>query len=126
MDCELALRILPTIFWLSRASTFLGAQKTRGAAKMVVETGEHPAKLKDMVATPAGTTVEGLFALEQGRLRAILISAVTEATKKPEAYCQPKRIEDYTNNHACECQPSVEELKSRAHGRAQTLICKAS
>jgi pyrroline-5-carboxylate reductase len=63
-------------------STILAAQTTLGAAKMVVETGEHPAKLKDMVATPAGTTVEGLFALEEGRLRAILISAVTEAAKK--------------------------------------------
>ena len=63
-------------------STILAAQTTLGAAKMVVETGEHPVKLKDMVATPAGTTVEGLFALEQGKLRATLISAVTEAAKK--------------------------------------------
>jgi pyrroline-5-carboxylate reductase len=63
-------------------SITLAAQTTLGAAKMVVETGEHPAKLKDMVATPAGTTVEGLFALEQGKLRATLISAVTEAAKK--------------------------------------------
>ncbi len=63
-------------------STVLAAQTTLGAAKMVVETGEHPAKLKDMVATPAGTTVEGLYALEQGKLRAVVISAVTEAAKK--------------------------------------------
>ncbi len=63
-------------------STILAAQTTLGAAKMVVDTGEHPVKLKDMVATPAGTTVEGLFALEQGNLRATLISAVTEAAKK--------------------------------------------
>ncbi len=63
-------------------STILAAQTTLGAAKMVVETGEHPVKLKDMVATPAGTTVEGLFALEQGKLRAILISAVTDASRK--------------------------------------------
>ena len=63
-------------------STVLAAQTTLGAAKMVVDSGEHPAKLKDMVATPAGTTVEGLFALEQGGLRATLISAVTEAAKK--------------------------------------------
>lgn len=63
-------------------SVILAAQTTLGAAKMVVETGEHPVKLKDMVATPAGTTVEGLFALEQGMLRATLISAVTEAAKK--------------------------------------------
>jgi pyrroline-5-carboxylate reductase len=63
-------------------SIVLAAQTTLGAAKMVIETGEHPAKLKDMVATPAGTTVEGLLALEQGKLRATLISAVTEATRK--------------------------------------------
>jgi pyrroline-5-carboxylate reductase len=63
-------------------SIILAAQTTLGAAKMVVETGEHPAKLKDMVATPAGTTVEGLLALEQGKLRATLITAVTEAAKR--------------------------------------------
>lgn len=63
-------------------SIVLAAQTTLGAAKMVIESGEHPAKLKDMVATPAGTTVEGLLALEQGKLRATLISAVTEATRK--------------------------------------------
>lgn len=63
-------------------SIILAAQTTLGAAKIVVETGEHPAKLKDMVATPGGTTVEGLLALEQGKLRATLISAVTEATRR--------------------------------------------
>jgi len=60
----------------------LAAQTTLGAAKMVVETGEHPAKLKDMVATPAGTTVEGLLELERGGLRAAIISAVTKATER--------------------------------------------
>ncbi|MCW4040696.1 MAG: pyrroline-5-carboxylate reductase [Candidatus Bathyarchaeota archaeon] len=63
-------------------SILLAAQTTLGAAKIVVETGDHPAKLKDMVATPGGTTVEGLLALEQGKLRATLISAVTEATRR--------------------------------------------
>ncbi|MCW3992945.1 MAG: pyrroline-5-carboxylate reductase [Candidatus Bathyarchaeota archaeon] len=56
-------------------SILLAAQTTLGAAKMVVETGEHPAKLKDMVATPAGTTVEGLLALEEGKLRAVTKAA---------------------------------------------------
>lgn len=60
----------------------LAAQTTLGAAKMVIETGEHPAKLKDMVATPAGTTVEGLLELEKGKLRAVIISAVTEAAER--------------------------------------------
>ena len=63
-------------------SILLGAQTTLGAAKMVVETEEHPAKLKDMVATPGGTTVEGLLALEEGRIRAVIIKAVTEAAEK--------------------------------------------
>ena len=63
-------------------SILLAAQTTLGAAKMVVETGEHPAKLKDMVATPGGTTVEGLLALEEGRIRAVMIKAVTDAAEK--------------------------------------------
>jgi len=63
-------------------STVLAAQTTLGAAKMVVETGEHPAKLKDMVVTPAGTTIEGLLELERYGLRAILISAVTKAAER--------------------------------------------
>jgi len=49
---------------------------------MVVETGEHPAKLKDMVVTPGGTTIEGLVELERGRVRATLIDAVIKATER--------------------------------------------
>jgi pyrroline-5-carboxylate reductase len=60
----------------------LAAQTTLGAAKMVVETGKHPVELKDMVATPAGTTVEGLLELEKGSLRATIISAVSKAAEK--------------------------------------------
>jgi pyrroline-5-carboxylate reductase len=63
-------------------STLLAAQTTLGAAKMVVETGEHPAKLKDMVVTPAGTTIEGLLELERSGLRAAIISAVTKAAER--------------------------------------------
>jgi pyrroline-5-carboxylate reductase len=63
-------------------SIFLAAQTTLGAAKMVVETGEHPAKLKDMVTTPAGTTIEGLLVLEEGKLRALIIEAVTKAAQR--------------------------------------------
>jgi pyrroline-5-carboxylate reductase len=65
-------------------SIFLAAQTTLGAAKMVVETGEHPAKLKDMVTTPAGTTIEGLLVLEEGKLRALIIEAVTKAAQRAE------------------------------------------
>jgi len=63
-------------------SIVLAAQTTLGAAKMVVDTGEHPAKLKDMVTTPAGTTIEGLLALEEGKLRAVIINAVTKAAER--------------------------------------------
>ena len=63
-------------------STLLAAQTMLGAAKMVVETGEHPTKLKDMVTTPAGTTIEGLLALEEGKLRAVIIKAVTKAAER--------------------------------------------
>jgi len=63
-------------------SIVLAAQMTLGAAKMVAETGEHPAKLKDMVTTPAGTTIEGLLALEEGKLRAVIINAVTKAAER--------------------------------------------
>jgi pyrroline-5-carboxylate reductase len=63
-------------------SITLAAQTTLGAAKMVVETGEHPAKLKDMVVTPAGTTIEGLLELERSGLRATMIMAVTKAAER--------------------------------------------
>lgn len=63
-------------------SLLLAAQTTLGSAKMVLETGEHPAKLKDMIATPAGTTVEGLLELEKGGLKATVISAVTKAAQR--------------------------------------------
>lgn len=63
-------------------SITLAAQTTLGAAKMVLETGEHPAKLKDMVATPGGTTVEGLLELEERAVRAAFISAVSKAAEK--------------------------------------------
>ncbi len=60
----------------------LSAQTTLGAGKMVVETGEHPAKLKDKVVTPGGTTIEGLIELERGRVRAALIDAVIRASER--------------------------------------------
>jgi pyrroline-5-carboxylate reductase len=63
-------------------ATLLAAQTMLGAAQMVLETGEHPAKLKDAVTTPAGTTVDGLLELEAGGVRVSLIKAVDRATQK--------------------------------------------
>ncbi|GKS58817.1 pyrroline-5-carboxylate reductase [Nitrospira sp.] len=60
----------------------LAAQTVLGAAKMVQDTGEHPARLKDRVASPGGTTIAGLHVLEQGRVRATLMSAVEAAAKR--------------------------------------------
>jgi pyrroline-5-carboxylate reductase len=63
-------------------ATRLAAQTVLGGAKMVIETGMHPGALKDMVASPGGTTIEGLHELEKGKLRATLINAVRAATDK--------------------------------------------
>jgi len=60
----------------------LAAQTVAGAAEMVLSTGRHPAVLKDEVTTPAGTTIAGLAALEDGNLRATLSNAVAAATKR--------------------------------------------
>ncbi|NLK29634.1 pyrroline-5-carboxylate reductase [Aminobacterium sp. EBM-42] len=53
-----------------------------GAAKLVLETGKHPAELKDGVVTPGGTTIEGLYELEEGAVRASFIRAIAEATRR--------------------------------------------
>lgn len=66
-------------------ATMLAAQTTYGSARMVLETGYHPALLKDAVTTPAGTTVDGILALEEGGLRATLIKAVKRATERAKA-----------------------------------------
>lgn len=63
-------------------ATLLAAQTTFGAAKMVLDTGYHPALLKDAVTTPAGCTIDGILELEEGGLRVTLIKAVMRATAR--------------------------------------------
>jgi pyrroline-5-carboxylate reductase len=63
-------------------ATQLAAQTAFGASKMVLETGYHPALLKDAVTTPAGCTIDGILELEEGGLRVTLIKAVMRATER--------------------------------------------
>ncbi len=63
-------------------ATILAAQMVLGSAAMVLESGEHPAMLKDAVTTPAGCTIDGLLELEEGGLRVTLIKAVVRAAKR--------------------------------------------
>jgi pyrroline-5-carboxylate reductase len=63
-------------------ATKLAAQTVLGAAKLVLESGKHPAELKDMVTSPGGTTIEGLHALEEHGVRASFMTAVRAATEK--------------------------------------------
>ncbi|XP_040552023.1 pyrroline-5-carboxylate reductase 3 isoform X2 [Gallus gallus] len=60
----------------------IAAQTLLGAAKMLLETGEHPAKLRGDVCTPGGTTIHGLYQLEKGALRATVMNAVQAATER--------------------------------------------
>lgn len=63
-------------------ATLLAAQTAMGAASVVLETGDHPALLKDAVTTPAGCTIDGIMELEEGKLRVTLIKAVVKAAQR--------------------------------------------
>lgn len=63
-------------------ATLLAAQTALGAASVVLETGDHPALLKDAVTTPAGCTIDGIMELEEGKLRVTLIKAVVKAAQR--------------------------------------------
>lgn len=60
----------------------LALQTVLGAARLVMETGRHPAELKDMVTSPGGTTIEGLSHMEREGLRGIVMEAIEKATKR--------------------------------------------
>lgn len=64
-----------------KVATELASQVARGAASMVLETGAHPAELKDDVLTPAGCTITGLLAMEDGGIRSVLARGVQQAAR---------------------------------------------
>ena len=63
-------------------STLLSAQTLLGAAKVALETGDHPALLKDAVTTPAGCTIDGLLELEEGKLHITLIKTIIQTNQQ--------------------------------------------
>ncbi len=73
-------------------ATLLAAQTVLGAAKMLMETGRHPAALKDEVTTPAGCTIDGLMELEDGKIRVTLLKAVVRATERAKELAKQAKI----------------------------------
>jgi pyrroline-5-carboxylate reductase len=69
----------------------LAAQTVMGSAKLLLDTNEHPGRLKDMVTSPGGTAIAGLHTLEEGGLRTTLINAVESATIRARELGQPHR-----------------------------------
>ena len=75
---------------LDRATAMtLATQTVLGSARLILETGMHPGQLKDMVASPGGTTIAGIAALEDGGIRRTLISAVERATLRSRELGRP-------------------------------------
>lgn len=68
----------------------LAAQSLQGAARMVLQTGMHPAQIKDTVTTPAGCTIAGILTMEDGKIRSVLARTIEEATKVAASLGQKK------------------------------------
>jgi pyrroline-5-carboxylate reductase len=77
---------------------FLSTQTVLGAAKLLMETGEHPGQLKDKVTSPGGTAIAGLATLEEGGLRTTLIHAVEAATNRSKELGE-MMIKNFANNN---------------------------
>jgi pyrroline-5-carboxylate reductase len=83
---------------------FLSAQTVLGAAKMLIETQEHPGQLRDKVTSPGGTAIAGLATLEEGGLRTTLIHAVEVATNRSRELGE-MMIKNFSNNEAFDPKP---------------------
>ncbi len=79
-------------------SLFLSTQTVLGAAKLLLESGEHPGQLKDRVASPGGTAIAGIHTLEQGGLRTTMINAVESATKRSKELGE-MMVKDFIENN---------------------------
>ena len=79
-------------------SLFLSTQTVLGAAKLLLESGEHPGQLKDRVASPGGTAIAGIHTLEQGGLRTTLINAVESATNRSKELGE-MMVKDFIENN---------------------------
>ncbi len=69
----------------------MAAQSVKGAAKLVLETDKHPGELKDMVCSPGGSTIDGVFTLEMNNFRGTLIKTIKDATEKAVALNKKKK-----------------------------------
>jgi pyrroline-5-carboxylate reductase len=81
-------------------SIFLATQTILGAAKLLLETQEHPSQLKDKVTSPGGTAIAGLATLESGGLRTTLINAVEAATNRSKELGE-MMIKNFAEGNGC-------------------------
>src|SRR5438270_7935776 len=77
-----------------RNSQLLAAQTLLGSAKLLLETNEHPGRLKDMVTSPGGTAITGLHTLENGGVRTTLMNAVEAATRRSRELGENLSLQD--------------------------------